>query len=127
MHADHSIHRRILQYPCLNHGQSPTRIFLTRLEQQLHAAVQQMPLRLQDLRRAQEHGRVAIMAAGMHPPIFRSKRQTGFFDNRQCVHICPQRDHRFVHIPPNQGHNGIAVHDRVVFDPKLIQDLLNIA
>ena len=66
---------------------------LTGLEDKAHRAAQLGPQPTEDHGRAQEHRRVAVVAAGVHQPgVLRLVGQPGLLLQGQRVHVGPQRD-----------------------------------
>ena len=72
-------------------GDGPYRsgsIFLFGLEEETHGAFQLRRVLLQYFRRAEKHGHVGVVAAGMHPAgIFRGEGEAGGLLHRQGVHV----------------------------------------
>ena len=64
-----------------------------RLEHQFHRAGDFLLVGLQQFRRAQQNGRVQIVAAGMHGTVFAGKFLAGFLGNGQCIHIRPEEEY----------------------------------
>ena len=67
MHAEHGVAGEAFQQLVVEHGQGAADALLAGLEDQVHGAVEILRLR-QIAGGAQQHGGVAVMAAGMHPP-----------------------------------------------------------
>ena len=65
MHAEHRLHGETLEQAILDHLARPASAFLGRLEDQVDRAIEITVLR-QVLRRRQQHGGVAVVAAGVH-------------------------------------------------------------
>lgn len=63
--AKNLIEGKALHQPIVEHGECPPAPFLGRLEDEAHGAVE-TALTCQQLCRAEQHGGVAVMAAGMH-------------------------------------------------------------
>ena len=81
----------IFQHAGGNHVLAALENFLCGLEHELDRTAQFRFVGFQDFRRAQQHGGVHIMAAGMHPPVFAGEIHVGFLGNGQGVHIRPKQ------------------------------------
>ena len=66
---------RSLQDSCRQHGLGAGEALLVRLEHQLHRAGELLPVLHQQPGRAQQHGSVHIVAAGVHTAVFRPEGQ----------------------------------------------------
>ena len=92
VHAVDEIAGETLEQAVLQHLQRTANAFLGRLEDEVDGAVEVAGLR-QVLRRAEQHGGVAVMAAGMHAAgVLAGVRQAGRLQDRQRVHIGAQSD-----------------------------------
>src|SRR5438067_444797 len=82
---------------------------LRRLEDEMHGAVEIARLR-EIARRAQQHRRVSVMAAGMHAPgVLRAMREGVAFEDRQTIHVGAQPDRaRRVADPETPDDAGLA-------------------
>ena len=100
------LYRRIFQQPCPDHVRRAFKDLLRRLKHELYRAAYVLLMPLQQARRAQQHGRVHIMAAGVHGAIGRSKIHLRLFLNGQCVHICPEQKHLSRFFPSHHGHQA---------------------
>ena len=77
--------------------------FLCRLEQQLHRAAKPVLVLAQQLCRAKQHRRMAIVPAGMHNAIVLAfEFNPAAFFYRQCVYIRPQQ-HDLSPVPAAHG------------------------
>ncbi len=90
VHGKNRIARKTLKQPVFHHLQRATAAFFGGLKNQVQRAVKHTALR-QLLRRSQQHGGVAVVAAGVHHAVV----ATGpigprGFHNRQRVHVGPQ-------------------------------------
>ena len=65
VHAEHRVHRELLEQAVLDHLARAAAAFFGRLEDQVHGAVEIAVLR-QVLGRAQQHRGMAVVAAGVH-------------------------------------------------------------
>ena len=83
----------IFQHAGGNHVLAALENFLRRLEHELDHPVQFRFVGFQNFRRAQQHGGVHIMAAGVHPSVFAGEIHVGFLGNGQGVHIRPKQYH----------------------------------
>ena len=97
-HASHGVdhhggvHMGILQHASLDAVLRALQRFLAGLEQQLDGTLKLILMLLQQLGGAQHHGRMGIMAAGMHlAGIFRGEIHFRFLLNGQRVHISPDQ------------------------------------
>ena len=106
-------HRLVLDHGCGAAGARFVETFLGRLKQQLDPALPRIRLGcvvlLEDLGGAQQHGRVGVVAAGMHDPGVVGLE--GMFDlllDGQRVHVRPNANDRPVGGPDGGGHPGPA-------------------
>src|ERR1700761_6613025 len=67
VHAVDEVARETFEQPVPQHLQRAANTFLSRLENEVHRAVEVAGLR-KILRRTQQHGGVTVMATGMHTP-----------------------------------------------------------
>jgi hypothetical protein len=92
MHAEDRFHRKVLEESFVDHRLRAAEALLGRLEDEVDAAVEISRLR-QVARRSQQHGCMAVMAAGMHLAFMaRAVVEVVGLDDRQRVHIGPQPD-----------------------------------
>ena len=92
MQAVDLVEREPLQQAVSEHGERALAPFLRRLEDEANGAVEPAFLS-QDLRRTEQHRRVAVMAAGMHDArVLRAIGHVRLFGDAQGVHIGPKRD-----------------------------------
>ena len=90
VHAEHGIDGKAREQPFLDHLARTTAAFLGRLEDEVHRAVK-IAMLGQVLRCRQQHGGVAIMAAGMHFPGVATGMGKGVeLLHRQGIHVGPQ-------------------------------------
>ena len=90
MHAENGVH--VIQAAFFHVMAGFRADFLPHLEQQLHLAGERVPVGAEDLRCSQQHGRVAVVAAGVHDPgVLRSIGFRGIrFLDGQGVDIRPE-------------------------------------
>ena len=87
------VHLGVFQHAFLHHLQSALAGFLTGLEHQLDGALQPVLVFLEDLGRAQQHGRVQVMPAAVrHARHLGRKFQPAFLLHGQCVHVGAQQN-----------------------------------
>ena len=87
------IYFRVFQQAVFQHVRRALKNFLGRLKFQLHGAFDLVLVVFQQLCRAQHHGGVHIVAAAVHPAWdLGSKFLTGFFLDRQGVHVAAQQN-----------------------------------
>ena len=92
MHAVNPVARETFEQAIFQHGQRAAGAFLTGLEDEVDRAVKIAVLG-EVFGGAEQHGGVAVMAAGMHAAgDLAAMRQVGFFVHRQAVHIGAQAD-----------------------------------
>jgi hypothetical protein len=90
VHAENGIARKFLEQAVLDHGLGAAQALLGRLEDEMHAAVEVARLG-QVARRAEQHGGVPVVAAGVHLPRARGTvRERVAFRDRQRVHVGAQ-------------------------------------
>ena len=104
----------VLQDAVLQHGLAAGKAqgvgsLLVRLEHQLHAAVQFALVLLQQLRRAQQHGGVQVVAAGVGRVALGGKGKAGLLLHGQGVHVRPQQDGLAARLAQG-GHNARFAH-----------------
>ena len=93
VHAVDLLDAEALDQPVLDHRLAAAAAFLGRLEDDHRRAVE-IPRLGEIARRAEEHRGVAVMAAGMHPPVDRrGVGLAGRLAQRQRVHVGAQADH----------------------------------
>src|SRR5450830_307449 len=92
MHAEHGIHRALLEQTVLDHLVGAAAAFFRRLKNQIDGAVKITLLR-QMTGCTEQHRSVAVMAAGMHfSGVTGRVRERVEFLHRQCVHVGTQAD-----------------------------------
>ena len=99
-----------VHHAVLDHGEATGAAFFGRLEQKGHRAAEIAGLR-QILRRAEQHGGVSVMAAGMRlARILRGPFHAARFGNGQRIHVGAQGDCRAVAVPSlyDADHAGAA-------------------
>ena len=109
VHAEQAVAGKALEQAVLEHGARAAQALLGRLEDEVHCAVES-PGGGEVARRAQQHGGVAVVAAGVHAPgVLRAVREgVGFFD-RQRVHVGAQAHAaRRVAVAQHPDHAGAA-------------------
>ena len=90
VHAKHGIHRELLEQAVLDHLARAAAALFGRLENQVHRAVKIAVLG-QVLRGGQQHGGVAVMAAGVHlAGVLAGVGKGVELLHRQGVHVGPQ-------------------------------------
>ena len=95
MQSENDGYGRIVEHALLQHQLSPGIDFLGRLEDELHRPGQTIPALGKKNHRAQQPGRMDIMAAGMHHPgIPGPVNAIVFLFYRQGIDIRPQRNDR---------------------------------
>ena len=83
---------KALHQPVVQHGERALAPFLGGLEDEADGAVEAAFLG-EELRRAEQHGGVAVMAAGVHRAgILRAVVLRALFGDAQGIHVGPQRD-----------------------------------
>ena len=88
--GEHRIAGEFVEQAVLDHLGRPAAALFGRLEDKVHGALE-VALFAQDLGGAQQHGGVAVMAAGMHPAeILRAVLEIVGFVHRQAVHVGAQ-------------------------------------
>ncbi len=92
MHAVDRLHRIAVEHALLDHQPGAALVFLGRLKDEMHGAGE--IARLGEVAGgAEQHRRVAVMAAGMHPPgILRGMCKPVLLVDVQRVHVGAQRD-----------------------------------
>ena len=94
--------RKLVEQPFFDHHAAATAALLGRLEDQMHGAFE-IPGRREVLGSAEQHRRMAVMAAGVHLAVQgRAVGEIIHLLDRQCVHIGTQ---------PDRG-GGVAAPDR---------------
>jgi len=68
VHAEDHVARKLVEEALLDHRRGAALPLFGRLEDEMHRAVEVAGLR-EMARRAQQHRRMAVMAAGMHPAV----------------------------------------------------------
>ena len=109
MHAEDRLAREFVEQPVLDHRLGAAQAFLGRLEDEMHRAVEIARFR-EIARRAEQHRRVAVMAAGMHAPVMPRPVGEGIgLEDRQAVHVGAQSDRpRRVADPQPPDEPGLA-------------------
>ena len=114
-------HARAFQRPCFDHGQRAGAFFLCRLKNQSHGS-RQVFLLGEKRRRAEQHGGVPIVAAGVHDTVMdRREIQAGVFLNRQRVRIGTQDDAGDSSAPWNVGDDSVAGNVSPILDGQPIE------
>ena len=80
------------------HGLRPRKTLLVGLKDEPDGAAQLRLMLPQQLRRAKEHGRVQIVAAGVHGAVFRAEGEVGALRDAQGVHVGAQ-EHAAARVP----------------------------
>ena len=92
MHAENRVAREAVEEAVGDHRRTAAEPLFGRLKDQVHGAVEIAGLG-EIARRAEQHRRVPVMAAGMHPPvILRAIGEVGRFLDRQAIHVGAQPD-----------------------------------
>ena len=92
VHAEYRASRKAFEQSLLHHHAAATLVLLRRLKNEIRGAVEIAP-DAQRLRRGEQHRRVAIVAAGVHPAwIARNVGDAGLLVDVQSVEIGAQRD-----------------------------------
>ena len=92
MEAELRFHRKTLEEAVVDHRRRAALALLGRLEQKINGAVE-LGIAAQVGRRPQQHGRVAVVATGMHPAgVARVVVKIVFLLDRQRVHVGTQAD-----------------------------------
>ena len=92
MEREASLRRRVAQYARFQHGFRAGKALLVRLKDQLDRAIELVRMAAEQLRRAEKHCRVHIVAAGVHAAVLRAEGQVGLLGDAQRVHIRTQQD-----------------------------------
>ena len=87
------IHRGVFQDPRGDHVLGALENFLGGLEHELHGAVDFLLMGFQQRCRAQEHGGVHVVAAGMHAAVVRGEGKACLLGHGQGIHIRPEEKH----------------------------------
>ena len=121
VHPEHGLAREFVEQPVLDHRIGAALTLLRRLKDEMHGAVEIARFR-EIARRAEQHRRVPVMAAGVHAAVvLRPVRKGVGFENRQAIHIGPQPDRaRRVADPQPSDEAGLA--DAAMhLDPKALE------
>ncbi len=119
--AEHGVDREALEQPVLDHHRRAAFGLLGRLEDEGHAAVE-IRVGGQPARGAEQHRRVAVVAAGVHlPGVPRMVGELVHLDQRQGIHVGAQADHARrgagTHDADDAGAGDAAMHlDPVAFE-----------
>ena len=97
----------IFQHAVFHHISCAGQLFLGRLEHQFDGARKGAFIFLEELCRPQQHGRVEIVAAGVHAAVFAGKGQIGLLRDGQSVDVSPQQD-GFTRLTQVNHHPGFA-------------------
>ncbi len=124
VHAKHRLHRKTLEQAVRDHLARPAAALFGRLEDAHHRALEVARLR-QMLRRCQQHGGVAIVAAGVHlAGVLAGVGEGVEFRHRQGVEVGAQADHPATSVatpPPvaamNHPHHPGLAQTAVYFHP----------
>ncbi|MCY1226332.1 hypothetical protein D9M72_385590 [compost metagenome] len=105
---EHRIAREQPEQAVLDHLARAAHAFLGRLEDNVQRAPEGL-VRGQVARRGQQHGSVAVMAAGVHLAVdLAGIRQAGGFTDRQRIHVGAQADGGAVAVAQRADHAGAA-------------------
>ena len=124
--AQHRVYLGILQNTVFNHllCAAVCGVFLGGLENQLDGAVKGVLQLLEHVSRAQQHGGVGIVTAGMgHAGVERGEGQAGAFGKLEGVHVGPQAHALAWSRSLNQGGNAVAAHMLCGFQAHVPKDL----
>ncbi len=127
VHREHRVAGEFVEQPLLHHDPAAAIAFLARLEDEMHGAFE--IARLGEVaRRAEQHRRVPVMAAGMHLSVMRrAVRELVRLLHRQAVHIGPQPDRaQRVAAPDRADDPGLgqpAMHLAAIFGELLGDDI----
>ncbi len=92
MHAEDRVARKAVEQPVRDHRRAAAEPLLGRLEDQMHGAVEIAGLG-EIARRAEQHRRVPVMAAGMHAPGMSASGREGWSPPRSAgIHVGAQPD-----------------------------------
>ena len=111
MRSDGSVHVRRFEHAVFDAGFCAVERFLAWLEEQLHGSTELSFVRFEKFCRAEQRGRVHIVATSMHAAVCRRKIDAGGFRNRQRVHVSTQKQARLPFAKLSD--NAVAIHDRV--------------
>jgi len=101
------LHGKSLEQAVVDHRLGPGLAFLGRLEDQ-HDGSRKPPSLGQIARRAQQHGGMAVVAAGVHGVgVDRAIGPVGQFLDRQGVHVCAQADAIAGAVAQDADHAGL--------------------
>ena len=82
-----------IEQPILNHAPGAGVPLLAGLEHEFDGPRQLVAMAVQEMHRRDQHGRVRIMAAGVHASgDFAGELEPRFFRHRQRVHVAAQQD-----------------------------------
>ena len=120
VHAEDLFAGKLVEQPVLDHGLGAATTFLGRLEDEVDGAVE-VARRRKILGGAQQHGGVAIVAAGMHAALVRAAMVEGVeFVHRERIHVGAQADGaRIVADPDGADDAGLADTRRYLQAPLL--------
>ena len=122
MAAKAIVYVRVFHDPLLNHWLCASWPLLCRLEYKFHLPFEVFLQRFQYKSSTQHHGHVSIMTTGVHGiPVSGCKRQTGFFSDRQRIHIGSEHDSFPRTIHGHQPHNPETGDVRLHRKPKINQ------
>jgi len=85
--SDNSVNFRIFHNAVVYHRRASNAVLFGRLENQLNRTLQAIPALHQHRRRAEKHGRVRVVPARVHPPVFRGEWKVRALIHAQGVHI----------------------------------------
>ena len=108
VHAEHAVAGEALEQAVAEHRLGAAQSLLGRLEDEMHGAVE-VARRGEVARRAQQHGGVPVVAAGVHlAGVARLVGQVGGLLDRQRVHVGAQADGRAVAGLQHPDHSRLA-------------------
>ncbi len=104
-HMNHQrrIHIRIVQQAGFYHIAGTLKDLFGRLKHEFYRTFYLLFMHLQKFCRAQQHGRVHVVPAGVHTAIHRRKILLCFFFDGQCIHIRPKQKYFPFSLPSRQG------------------------
>src|SRR6266581_597389 len=92
LQGEDAVTGELVEEALLDHDAAPAAALLRRLEDEMHRALEIAHLG-EDAGGAEQHGGVAVMAAGMHPTLMRRGMGKGIrLLHRQAIHVGAQAD-----------------------------------